>query len=55
LNALVDKYQKDGLAILSLTSLPIGDAEKEKLKTVPLNFPLIADTYEFTNTFFKCR
>jgi peroxiredoxin len=55
LNHLVDKYQKDGLAILSFTSVPIGDSEKEKLKENPLNFPLIDNAYQFTDAFFKMQ
>ncbi len=55
LNKLVDKYQKDGLAVLSLTSLQIGDSEKLKLKENPLNFPLIENAYEFANAFFKMQ
>lgn len=53
LNTLTDKYAKDGLAILSLTSLPVNDAEKQKLKEQPLNFPLIENAFNFTNDFFK--
>jgi peroxiredoxin len=55
LNKLVDKYQKDGLAVLSLTSLPLGDSEKQKLKENPLNFPLIENAYEFANAYFKMQ
>jgi peroxiredoxin len=55
LNHLVEKYQKDGLAVLSLTSVPIGESEKEKLKENPLNFPLIGNSYQFTDAFFKMQ
>jgi peroxiredoxin len=55
LNLMVDTYQKDGLAVLSLTSVPIGESEKEKLKENPLNFPLIGNSYQFTDAFFKMQ
>ena len=53
LNKFVDKYQKDGLVVLSLTNVSLGEHEKEVLKENPLNFPLIENAYEFANGFFK--
>lgn len=55
LNRLVNRYQKDGLAVLSLTNVALGEYEKEVVKENPLNFPLIENAYQFTNEFFKMR
>jgi peroxiredoxin len=55
LNRFVDKYQKDGLVVLSLTNIALGEHEKEVLKENPLNFPLIENAYEFANAYFKMQ
>ena len=55
LNRLMDKYSKDGLAVLSFTSLPIKDEEKLKLKENSLKFPLIEDAHKFPDDFFQMK
>ncbi len=55
LNRLIDKYSKDGLAVLSFTSLPMKEEEKRKLKENSLKFPLIEDAYTFPDEFFQMK
>lgn len=55
LNRLVATYQKDGLAVLSFTGLPLGEEEKKKLQENPLTFPLVENAYIFADAFFTTK
>ena len=55
LNRLVATYQKDGLAVLSFTGVPLGEEEKKKLQENPIKFPLVENAYIFADAFFKTR
>ena len=55
LNRLIDKYSKDGLAVLSFTSLPLQSEEKQKIKENLLKFPLIEDAFMFADDFFQAK
>jgi peroxiredoxin len=51
LNQLAEKYQQEGVQILSFVNMPLGESEKEHLKTHPLAFPLVDNAYKFSNNF----
>ncbi len=51
LNQLAEKYQQDGVQILSFVNMPLGESEKAHLKTHPLAFPLVDNAYKFSNNF----
>jgi thiol-disulfide isomerase/thioredoxin len=51
LNHLAEKYQQEGVQILSFVNMPLGESEKEHLKTRPLAFPLVDNAYKFSNNF----
>lgn len=53
LNTLSNKYDKDGLVILSLTNIALGDYEKQELKDYPLHFSLIENADRFADDYFK--
>ena len=51
LNQLAEKYQQDGVQILSFVNMPLGVSEKTHLKTHPLAFPLVDNAHKFSNDF----
>lgn len=55
LNEIAEKYQKDGVKILSFVDLTLGDSEKKTLEKTPLNFPIIDNAYKFSADFLPIR
>jgi peroxiredoxin len=53
LNKLIDKYRKDGLEILSFMDIKIGDSERKKLNKETLDFTLIPNSWQFSNSFLS--
>jgi AhpC/TSA family len=51
-NKLLDKYSKDGLAVLSFTDIGVGDSEKEYMKKHPANFTIIPNSRSFDSKIF---
>jgi peroxiredoxin len=51
LNQMVEKYRKDGLEVLSFMDIPLGLSEKNKLQKTPIDFPLIPNSWQFSNHF----
>lgn len=55
LNDIVRKYHKDGLEVLSFVGQTIGDSEKEYLKNNAVAFPLVENSYHFSEAFINMR
>lgn len=53
LNKLVEKYRKDGLEILSFVDIKLGESEKRMLRAKPVNFPLIPNSWQFSDNFLS--
>jgi thiol-disulfide isomerase/thioredoxin len=55
LNAIAEKYRKDGVEILSFVDLTLGDSEKKTLEKTPINFPITDNAYKFSAEFLPVR
>lgn len=55
LNAIVEKYRKDGVEILSFVDLSLAQSEKTYLEKNPVSFPIIENADKFGDDFLSFR